>query len=344
LKREFTAFVLGSAVATLTLSGNAAMRTSGATYVETPEGIAPAKLEAGASSTSIAWLQHFRGPLLSKVGANPRDELHDAILSDWKRLLPLMNETFPTLSQRQQFIAFIALRVSGSFSTYVVRPRVPNSLHALLTSYRGNCSDYSIRLAMALDSVGVQTAIIPINTPSLPGHVVIDAFDREDGSGYLLDSLFNTILRYDNAGMSFINKWIQLAPEQRAAYFDAEDSNQRLFNPAFFRFLDGGTSGLTGTPITLDSINSITVEKRQVLWRAAMTGEWREYLGWWKNSYPNMPPRNLADFGSAFDIKGINDFRSQYGVETRPMWEAAGLSVYDPGVFKFENNPRHHSG
>ena len=255
-----------------------------------------------------------------------------------------MNETFPTLSQRQRFVAFIALRVSGSFSTYVVRSRVPNSLHALLTSYRGNCSDYSIRLAMTLDSVGVQTAIIPINTPSLPGHVVVDAFDSEDGSGYLLDSLFNIVLRYDNAGMSFINRWIQLTPEQRAAYFDAPDSNERLFNPAFFRFLDGGVGGLTSTPITLDSINSITVEERQVLWRAAMTSEWPEYLAWWKNSYPNAPPRNLAAFGSAFDIKGIVDFGPQYGVETRSMWEAAGLTIYDPGAFKFENKPRHHSG
>lgn len=308
-------------------------------FVEQPSGIVAATIQAGTYQSWIEWLRNFRGRLITSISATPRADLGAALLTSWAEHAPLMAATFPQLTERQRFIAFITLRVGGSFITYAVRSTVPNELDSLLMSHRGNCGDHAVRLAMALDSVGIATAIISVNTPTLPGHMIVDAYDPVDGSGYLLDSLFNVILRYDGAGTSFITKWISLTPQQRIDFFDVDGAHDLLFNPTYFRFVDGGPAGFTTTPVTDQSMNEVDFAARRAAWRVAMTSEWANYTGWWHSSYPYQPPRTLAEMGSALAIPGIQQFGPQLGIDTSPMWQAAGLSVYDPSAFKVANNP-----
>jgi hypothetical protein len=308
-------------------------------HIEQPNGVVPVTTEQGTHPGWLTWLGRFRGRLLPGLTANPRQSLQSALLTGWASSAPLMRGTFPNLTDRQRFITYITMRVGGSFTTYSVRSTIPNQLSRLLLSHRGNCSDYAVRLAMALDSVGVDTAIIFVNTPSTPGHVIVDAYDEVDGSGYLIDPLFHVVLRYEAAGISFMTKWAQLTDAKRISFFDAPGAHDLMFIPTHFRFVDGGVAGFTNTPVTDQSINSVDVTERRRIWRRTMIAEWPKYLLWWKTSYPNQPPRSLADLGSAFGIAGISEFGPLHAVPTLPLWQASGLIENDPGVFKFQNTP-----
>lgn len=256
---------------------------------------------------------------------------------EWLRGSELMRSSFPGLTERQRFVVFMTLRVGGSFSTYAVRSTIPNEPERLLLSHRGNCSDYAVRLAMVLDSVDIETALIPVHTPSLPGHFIVDAYDPQDSCGYLLDSLFHVILIYESAHKSFISKWIELTPQERLDFFESPGSPSVVFLPTYFRYVDAGAAGLERTPFTLRSINSQTPAQRKALWRKAMTSEWPAYLAWWKDSYPDQPPRTLAEIGKAFEIDGLIRFAPAYGVNTAPLWKAAGLDFDTPAMFQRKN-------
>lgn len=330
-------------VLTLALAGYFASQTTQKTvldrYTEQPVGIKLVERQAGTKKADIEWLQNFRGRIVDKVGDEPRISLSRALKAEWRLKAKLLESLFPSLSDRQRLIAFTTLRVGGSFSTYAIRTTVPNELEKLLMSHRGNCSDQAFRLAMALDSLGLDTALIPVLTPSTPGHFIVDAYDDVDGSGYLLDSLFNVVLIYNGAKKSFITKWIDLSAKERLAFFDKPGANVALFLPTYFRFVDGGVAGLKSTPVTIQSINSQSPAQRRVQWLNTLTSEWPQMIAWWRNSYPNQPPRTLDEMANAFEIDGILEFEPQNGVDTQPMWQAAGLYIYDPSSFQRENAP-----
>ncbi|OIO06194.1 MAG: hypothetical protein AUJ49_00070 [Desulfovibrionaceae bacterium CG1_02_65_16] len=293
-------------------------------------------MQRGVPASWIKWLRLFRGPLLKGV-SSARERLRSAIIASWRRLDPVLAGSFPRLTPRQRLIVCAVLRVGGSFATYVPRKTVPNALHKLLLSPRGNCSDQALRLCLVLDSLGVDTAFIVVMAPSIPGHIVVDAYDPEDGSGYLLDSLYNVILRKGDAKASFLTHWSGMPPERRQDFFDASDEGSLYFCPAYFRYIDGGVAGFTETPITLQVLNGTTPARWRRNWEASLTSEWPQLLEWWRTSYPDQPPRTLAELGKALNISGILEFGPKYGVNTRPLWEAAQIAVYDPDDHKRDN-------
>src|SRR5690606_10438828 len=87
-------------------------------------------------------------------------------------------------SPRRQLIAAALLRVNGSMPTYAIRVAVPNDLSRIVAGTGGNCADFTVRLMLLLEAIGVRASLISIVTPELPGHVFVDAYDPIDDTAY----------------------------------------------------------------------------------------------------------------------------------------------------------------
>jgi hypothetical protein len=274
----------------------------------------------------------FAGRLLDRLPPDvrtTRGQLRDALLKEYAAKSVLLRALFPELSDRQRLVMFAQLRVHGSFPTYAIRSMVPSTLDRLLLSHRGNCSDHAIRLAMALDSLGIQNAFIPILTKSLPGHVIVDAFDPTEKTGYLLDSNTNVYVRMPAARASFLNVWINLSPAERGAFFGHRGNFYLL--PMHYDYVDPGPAlGFKPGAVNLVDLNS-TIPRRAQAWRNSLTDEFDQVLGWWKKSYPFQPPRPLPDLGHAFDLIGLVQFGAGSRGNVLDLWKAAGLTAGDPG-------------
>lgn len=274
----------------------------------------------------------FTGHLIERLPAdlrNTRRELHDTLLREYAAKSERMRALFPRLSDRQRLVMYAQLRVHGSFPTYAIRSMVPSALDRLLLSHRGNCSDHAIRLAMALDALGIQNAFVPVLTKSLPGHVIVDAYDPVEKTGYLLDSNTNVYIRMPDAGASFLNVWITMAPSARTAFF-AHPGNFYLLPMRYDNVDPGPTLGFKPGSVSLADLNA-TVPKRAEAWRRSFTDEFDQVLGWWKKSYPFQPPRALPDLGRAFNLVGLVQFDARSPGNVRHLWKVAGLTTFDPG-------------
>jgi hypothetical protein len=299
-------------------------------FVEAPEGIVPAKEEHGLPKEDLEFLRSFRGrliPALPREVKTTRTALHDALRSDYKSRERILRERYPKLSVQQRFVLYLVLRVNGSLPTYAVRSFLPRTLDRLLLSHRGNCSDHAVRLAMVLDAFGIKTGIIPVMTPSLPGHMLVDAFDPREGTAYLLDSTNNVYIKRVGARGGFFDALFKDEPGQRAVHFREPNA---LYLPVYFRFVDPGPNGIDATSITVDFLNSQIPKQRQAKWTASFTHEIKHVTDWWRTSYPMQPPRTLKELAEAFGITGIKDFGPEFGIDTLPLWKAAGIPRYDP--------------
>ena len=320
-KLAVLAFVASSATADQQLATKVA---------PSPSGSAHSQHQPASALPDDELLTGFRGRLLAQLPSDHRQTraaLRSALLNEFSAKQDLIRTRFPELSERQRLVMFTLLRVHGSFPTYAIRSMVPASLDRLLLSHRGNCSDHAIRLALALDALDIETAFVPIKTASLPGHVVVDAYDPIEHTAYLLDSNTNVLIRRPGASASFLTEWVNERALARTEFFSSAGNFYEL--PMHYDYEDPGPLGFTGAAPTLEQLNS-TVKNRKDLWRRAFTTEFGQVLGWWKTSWPYQPPRSLIELGHAFDLIGLIQFQPHRKVPTRPLWAAADLSHYDP--------------
>ena len=292
--------------------------------------VSPASQGPPLSSTDPALLSEFRGRLLATLPPDLRDTrkvLRATLLSEFAAKKHLIATRFPQLSERQRLVLFTMLRVHGSFPTYAIRSMVPRTLDKILLSHRGNCSDHALRLALALDALDLETAFVPIKTDSIPGHVIVDAFDPAERTAYLLDSNLNVFIRRPGATASFLTEWVGASEQARSEFF--ADSGNLYELPLHFEFEDPGPLGFTGGAPTLDQLNSV-VPKRRQMWRRAFTVEFDQVLRWWRTSWPYQPPRSLIELGRAFDLIGLVQFQPHWQVAVEPLWKAANVTRFDP--------------
>jgi hypothetical protein len=265
-------------------------------YAETPEGLRRTSADLGLSKADIAFVERFRGHLLP-AGVEPatlkRGELIERLRSE---LLAAFARDPANLelgkTPRQALIAFAVLRTRGSIATYQVRPMVPNDLHSLVLGSEGNCSDFTVRLMMVLESIGLRAATVSSYTPNLQGHVVVDAYDPEEDAAYLLDSTFSVVMSLPHSGrLGFLETVLRMRADERKRF--AETVDIRAF-PDYYRFVDPGDQGLTITPLTDNYINQ-QMSKRVPMWRKWLAQDTKSLALWWKNT-PDHMPRTLSEF------------------------------------------------
>ncbi len=102
---------------------------------------------------------------------------------------------------------------------------------------KGNCQTYSFRLLYLLEIFGITARAVSFHTPSLPGHMVVDARDPEKGNAYLLDpsnDIFAVVSSQDAGLFETIKGW---SPQERSDYFLPEKRRIKE-GPCFIRYLD----------------------------------------------------------------------------------------------------------
>ncbi|TBY00562.1 hypothetical protein [Rhizobium laguerreae] len=264
-------------------------------YAETPEGLKLVPAEYGVSKDDLDFVKRYRGPLLdlttdfNKLSPNQVKELlRTRLLAEFES--DPKNLTLAK-TKRGALITFAMLRVNGSMPTYEVRNSVPNDFRNMLLGTSGNCSDFTIRVMMVAEVLGLKAALISANTPALPGHVFADVYDSEEDTAYMLDANFDVqIARNHTEGRGFFEALL-------ASGADEQDNFSRAAKvkalPVYFRFVDPGETGLYGTPLSASYINKIR-SKREDTWRRWTSEDLDDLVDWWKR-IPNHRPRTLAE-------------------------------------------------
>ena len=265
---------------------------------EEPNGVKFVQPKYGVTSDELAFIQKQRGSLIEPDEFIKGEQLvrvvrdkFDVHYSKNKNLFDGIN-----LSDRTKFIANAVTRVNGSISTYAVKSRYSYKLKDALTVHSGNCSDYTLRLMLVLEILGIKSAMISSVTTNLPGHVFVDAYDFFDDSSYFLDSTWNIIIKIQGTeGKPFFQILFELPAFKREQFI----KNLEIIQfPTYFRYIDPGLGGLTGNPYSLEFLNGQ---------RDGLVDQFRRFLihdldqlkSWWVNT-PNHRPLSLDE------IRGMN--------------------------------------
>ena len=264
-------------------------------WAETAAGLKLVPADLGVSKEDLEFLKRFRGPLLdlkTEVAALNPGELRSVLRS---RLINEFEKDSRNLAlgetRRQALITFAVLRVNGSMPTYAVRTSVPNNLDSIVLGTAGNCSDFTIRMMMVGEALGLKVALISAVVPTLPGHVFVDAYDPESDTGYMLDANFNVIaIRADTKGKGFFESLLESSVNERKQFA----SNAMIKTmPVYTRFVDPGVGGIYETRLDADLINSNS-KNRETTWRHFMSDDAPALIEWWKKAASHRP-RTLAE-------------------------------------------------
>jgi hypothetical protein len=250
------------------------------------------KLDAQAE----AFLESIRQPLmpLDQLPSlkNWRHALFARLQKDFDRDKQLILDIHPDLTDREALIFYLTARTHGSIPSYVVRSSAPSDLPSQLFASRGNCSDYAIRLTLIADLFGLQTARTSYWTPALPGHVLVEAYDPQEDTAYLLDANFNMIMfqrKPANPG-GMLLQLFNMSKEERKAFVSAPGNIRSM--PYRLYYADPGFSHFQGRSLTPASINQ-SAEKLLALWHKSFGDEIEQTIGFSQRA-------NIAHFPLGF--------------------------------------------
>jgi hypothetical protein len=266
-------------------------------YLETDAGLQLVLEEYGVSKPELDFVKHFRRPFLTDLsdsfdwddGEKLYEVIRTQLLEDFDRDREMLDEKL-SLSDRQAQIAYAVLRVNGSIPNYRARSYVPENLESLVLGSSGNCSDYTIRLMIVLEAIGVKALLISIVTDTFPGHIVVDDYDPVEDISYILDANFNVVLMKKNSdGKGFLRQ--ALTSHSRASFLEGY---QAIAFPVLF------ASASAENPQSVDTVYDLNLLNGQ---RDDLEERWEEWLrknmdeliDWWTNT-PTNRPASLADF------------------------------------------------
>ena len=276
-------------------------------FVEDPSGLKSVLDKYGITREDLKFIKKNRGALIDSEEFT-KDLSLKTLLKE--KLISASNKNQSEfekyeLTDRQRLIASTVARVNGSISTYAVKSRYPFHLEDILMLHNGNCSDYTVRLMVALEAIGLKSAMISSVTPSLPGHVFVDAFDPVSNSSFLLDSQWNIMIQIDDSnGKSFFQSLLDMEEANRIQLINSLEIYQF---PTYIRFIDPGKAGLSSTPYSTEFLNGQRKGLKK-LFKKFLSSDLEELRRWWKNT-PNHRPytlqfmreNNLADIPVSFN-------------------------------------------
>lgn len=267
-------------------------------YVETPRGLVPAPANRGISRDELDFLRAFRGPILDAESKMDEVDVYNSISSAIRDGAMQHAEELQTyqFTPRQTLIAYSLLRTNGSFVTYEVRHSIPNDPDLIIKGPSGSCADYALRLTLVLDAIDVDTAIFSINTPSFPGHVVVDAYDSEEDSGYILDPNFNTMIIVKNTGG---RSGMYHIIERFRANGDVLDGVRIVNFPVYFRHVDPSDTGYFDVAMNVDTLNEQR-GGREKKWKQFFRAELQTVMNFWSTA-PGHAPQSLSELAKSID-------------------------------------------
>ena len=223
----------------------------------------------------------------------------------------------PECSDRQRLVHYLVGRVHGSLPVYALRKNIPDTLEALLFSHRGNCADHAIRLMLVLDAFHIATAWVSLWSPSLPGHIVVDAFDPEEHTAYLLDSNNNVIMTNNAPAQPGGLLLDALYPADNAAPWTMRTMPARIY------YVDPGFAHYTGTVLSTKMVNH-SAEALHRWWTRTLTTEFPEVLDRWRRNASTGKlahiPLNLQQFRALTAL--LDGYAFQSLLDTHPYYDA----------------------
>ncbi|WP_413430189.1 hypothetical protein [Synechococcus sp. Cu2B8-bc1011] len=277
-------------------------------FLETPKGLKPSNPDHGSTINDLKFLQAFRKHLVSPEEynyLNIKKLIHDELIAGHKDSANSLAAY--GLSGRESLIAYTVLRVNGSIPVYEIRRNIPPDFKELITGTSGNCSDHSLRLMLALETIGVKSALISNVTKNIGGHVFVDAYDPIDNKFYILDPTFNLIIIGDsNTQKSLVAEIIDTGDNTKKKILA---QNLRIIAfPTIVRFVDPGYTAFRSNTLTPDFINE-TRSKRDRMWRKWALEDGKELRSWWERT-PGHRPQSAGGFAHSNGIKLPNNFDS----------------------------------
>lgn len=225
------------------------------------------------------YLEMIRRPLLRHLPENNigyDKALQKHLQEDFEHDLPLLRILQPNLTDRELLVVYLVGRVHGSIPIYLPRSCQPNLTETLLFSPRGNCSDYALRTMLVCDIFDIATARFTFWTPSLPGHVLVEAYDQKNHNAYLLDSNYNIIVFLRNATKpgGVLLQLLNMSATERENFVQNENI---IFMPHKIYYADPGFGHFSGKAINAADIN-LKQEILQKKWTSSLTTEFSQMI------------------------------------------------------------------
>lgn len=287
-------------------------------YVITADGrIERAKSgEFGIFRKDAEFLVNFSGEIITEIREDPQElknHIRSQVMQNYKMHDHKLSEFHKFGSDRERFIIFMMLRVNGSVPFYQVKANVrADDLSGLLISRYGNCGVVATRLLVLLDTFGIKGRAIVWYSPSLMGHIFVDAYDPVEDKAYLLDPTFNVWDKYEEAGGGYFDVIFKMRPEERRRYFRGSIKA--------FPFYIVGADGIQEE---LNVFRETQYLKIKDAFRSALSYEMPAALNHWKNNYPSGVPYTL-------DSIGLKKLDPRNFLSTKTLMERAGIELRGP--------------
>lgn len=297
-------------------------------YVVTPEG----RIEKADSGTfgiprnDAVFLANFFGALVDQAPKNEQEVkglIRERIMAGYKQHAHLLSEMHGFGSERERLIIYTMLRVNGSLPIYKatgfsLEEFQPRNLEGLLVDKYGNCGIAATRLLMVLDAFAIPARAIVWFSPSLTGHIFVDAYDPIEHKAYLLDPTFNIWDVRPHVAKGYMDVLADMSVEDRKRYLRGSLRQ--------FPFYVVGTQGIH------KDINAFREEQHLKIKDAifsAMTYEMPVAFEHWKKNYPRYIPFTLDEAAMIGNNTALREFNPSGSLPTQALLEMAGLKDRD---------------
>jgi hypothetical protein len=176
----------------------------------------------GVTLAQASLLARFRRPITDRQHAPNDGGLGRRLLEDFGADRALVDELGAFVSDRERLLVCLLMRVNGSIPIFDPAKGINADPENLLLSRTGNCAHLATRLALVLESVGMECRVVCWWSPSVEGHVFVEARDPADGIAYILDPTLNLVLRDENPKRDewFLEHLERLTPRERRALLE----------------------------------------------------------------------------------------------------------------------------
>ncbi|WP_461583438.1 hypothetical protein [Thiobacillus sp.] len=282
--------------------------------------------EFGIPKKDAKFLANFAGEIISQVPNNANDlkrTVRNNIISGYQTHIQLFSGTHDFGSDRERLIVYAMLRVNGSLPIYKgtgfsVEEFLPRNWEGLVVGKYGNCGIAATRLLMVLDAFAIPARAVVWFSPSLTGHIFVDAYDPVERKAYLLDPSFNVWDVQPHVDEGYMEVLAGMKVEDRKRYLRGGLSQ--------FPFYIVGTQGIH------KDINAFREEQHLKIKDAilsALTYEMPVALENWKNNYPHYIPFTLGEAAVIGNNADLQKFNPSHPLATRALLEMAGLKNRD---------------
>ena len=272
--------------------------------------------EFGIPREDAEFLANFRGMIIARVVDDERElkqEIYSEIMRGYRQYGSRLSARQEFATDRERLLAYIMLRVNGSMPIF--NPlAAPKELSDILAKKDGNCGPVSTRLLMILDVFGIKARAIRWFSPSLPGHVFVDAYDPLEGKAYLLDSNYNIMSIMEHGEKGFVDSIALMEPEDRKRYF----LNEMVSFPFYF-------SDVNNVKMDDDLFREKEYLKIHDALITALSYEMGAAMVEWKKRYPRGIPYTLSTL--AGNDPEVRKFNSQHALPIDGLLLSAGIEA-----------------